>query len=112
MKSFLFSFLLTFLSCCFYSISFSSASYAQDAALDLTQKFGPGDKAEIAQHTKVKKIFTTLNWVFTICSSIGAIIFGFRAARMLNDEMYQSAIGPFLGSALCAILTYVINLFS
>jgi len=61
----------------------------------------------LAQSDKTKGIADFFNWILLSAALIGCIVFGVKAAKKLNDEDFTGAIGPFLGSMLSGIISFV-----
>ncbi len=61
----------------------------------------------LAQSNKAKGIADFFNWILLSAALVGCIVFGVKAAKKLNDEDFTGAIGPFLGSMLSGIISFV-----
>ena len=61
----------------------------------------------LANNRKAQDGVGLLNWVVSSACLMGTVLFGVTGAKRLNDENYIGAIGPFLGSGVSGIATYV-----
>lgn len=61
----------------------------------------------LANNRKAQDGVGLINWVVSSACLMGTVLFGVTGAKRLNDENYIGAIGPFLGSGVSGIATYV-----